>query len=72
MQKVIMEFDPNEDSEEIQAVLYAKKLLRTIQDFKEWLSKENKYTERDSITIEEIRTKLNELISANSCEFIFE
>lgn len=72
MQKVIMEFDPNEDKEEIQAVLHAKELLRIIQDFKEWLSKEKKYTERDSITIEEIRTKLNELISANSCEFIFD
>ena len=72
MQKVIMEFDPNEDKEEIQAVLHAKELLRIIQDFKEWLSKEKKYTERDSIPIEEIRTKLNELISANSCEFIFE
>lgn len=71
MQKVIMEFDPNEDKEEIECALHAGQLLNSINEFKEWLHQSGKYSDNESLPISRIQQKLNEIIRQNNCEFIF-
>lgn len=61
--KVSLRFDMSkpEDREEYYACFNGPNYKRIIDEFYEYIRQESKYNNKDSLTIEEIREKLNEL-----------
>lgn len=59
--KVVLEFNLPEDREEYDYALDGILYSIVIDDLDNWLRAKHKYEDQETITIEEVRSKLNEL-----------
>jgi len=63
MSKITFEFNLPEEDSEFEACANARNLATILWDLDQWLRSEQKYNDRESIPVDEIRDKLREMIS---------
>lgn len=62
--KVILEFDGNEEQEEYQNALNGWKYRAVLNDIREMIRSKEKYTEEETISLDELRQYLFDKLSA--------
>jgi len=63
MSKITFEFNLPEEDSEFEACANARNLATILWDVDQWLRSEQKYNDRESIPVDELRDKLREMIS---------
>jgi len=63
MSKITFEFNLPEEDSEFEACANARNLATILWDLDQWLRSEQKYNDRESIPVDELRDKLREMIS---------
>ena len=61
--KIIYEFDPYEDKEELELFQNAGVNAKKLDEITRYVRKLNKYDEREVISIEELVTNMNEILN---------
>lgn len=61
--KGILEFDIPEDQEDFKLAQDGHKYKRVVDDMYQWLRNKAKYEDKKTVTIEEAREKLSELLN---------
>lgn len=61
--KIIYEFDPYEDKDELELFQNAAKTAKKLEDIERYIRKLSKYDEREIISIEELTTEIKEILS---------
>lgn len=60
--KIIYEFDPYEDKEELELFRDAAKTAKKLEDIQRYIRKLSKYDEREIISIEELTTEISDIL----------
>ena len=63
LMKIIYEFDPYEDKEELELFQNASVNAKKLDEITRYVRKLNKYDEREVISIEELVTNMNEILN---------
>jgi hypothetical protein len=60
--KTILKFKLPEESSEFECANKGSAMAAALHDFKQWLREQQKYQGRETLDIDEVRDKLNELL----------
>jgi hypothetical protein len=69
MSKITFEFNLPEEDSEFEACANARNLATILWDLDQWLRTEQKYNERESIPVDELREKLRTMLSEAGMTF---
>lgn len=69
MSKITLEFNLPEEDSEFETAVNGKHLAALLWDFDQWLRSEQKYNERESIPVDELREKLRTMLSEAGMTF---
>ena len=74
MKKVTVSFfcSNYEEMNEAMTALKANSLKSTISDFSDWLRKLSKYEDKETVSVDQAREKLWEIVRENECIDIFD
>jgi len=62
MSKITFEFNLPEEDSEFEACANARNLATILWDLDQWLRSEQKYNDRESIPVDELRDKLRQML----------
>jgi hypothetical protein len=62
MSKITLEFNLPDEDTEFETAVNGKHLATILWDVDQWLRSEQKYNERESIPVDELRDKLREML----------
>lgn len=72
MVKVIIEYDPIEDAEDLAMALHGQDLRGAVADMLEWLRRISKWQDKTALEAEDVRTKFFELLTEHGAERLVE
>jgi len=69
MSKITFEFNLPEEDSEFEACANARQLANILWDLDQWLRSEQKYNERETIPVDELRDKMRAMLSEAGMTF---